>query len=48
MKKLSNQTIKKILGGRDVVKIDVDGDGDWDLKYVYGKHGEIRKIKART
>jgi|GEM_PF-7038943 len=36
-----------VLGGRDVVKTDVDGDGKWDIKEVYDKDGNIKRVVFR-
>lgn len=30
-----------IVGGRHVVKVDIDGDGRWDLKWVQRNNGTI-------
>ncbi|GET29921.1 bacteriocin [Prolixibacter sp. SD074] len=46
MKELNKNELKKIDGGRYVVKIDLDGDGSWDAKYIYHNDGTYT-IKLR-
>lgn len=42
-KNLTNTDMKEINGGkRHVLKLDRDGDGRWDIKYVWNRRG-IRK-----
>ncbi|MEL6538361.1 MAG: hypothetical protein AAFQ98_23270 [Bacteroidota bacterium] len=36
-----------LLGGRTVVKTDVDGDGKWDIKEVYDNDGNIKRVVFR-
>lgn len=43
---LSNERFKEIVGGRRVVKVDANGDGRWDIKWVYRNNGSVR-IKIR-
>ena len=46
--KLSNQEMRKILGGRRIVtRIDVDGDGRWDMKFVSNPETGRWKCKVR-
>ncbi|WP_439185315.1 hypothetical protein [Carboxylicivirga taeanensis] len=45
---LSMQQMQKVLGGRDVEKIDQNGDGKWDVKIVRNKNGTITKKKYRN
>lgn len=44
MKNLKKHTLvksdlSKVVGGREVRKIDVDGDGRWDIKYIKRNNG---------
>jgi len=45
MKELKESEIRKIYGGRDVEKVDLDGDGKWDIKAVQKKNRV--KVKYR-
>jgi len=35
MKTLNKEELNNINGGREVIKIDNDGDGRWDTKIIY-------------
>jgi len=38
---LSTEKLKNVKGGRIVTKIDIDGDGEWDIKEVVRNNGDI-------
>lgn len=46
-KNLTNTDMKEINGGRLKVKQDTDGDGRWDIKFVYNNDGLLIKAKYR-
>jgi len=43
---LSKEELTRIEGGREVYRLDLDGDGTWDLKIVVRNNGEV-KCKSR-
>lgn len=43
---LKKSELSAITGGRRVERIDVNGDGEWDIKIVYRNNGTV-KIKSR-
>jgi len=45
MKTLDNKELKSINGGREVVKIDLDGDGRWDKKIIYYANRTVTKYR---
>lgn len=45
MKELNKKAQQNILGGRDVQKIDTDGDGEWDIKVISKKNRTIIKFR---
>jgi len=45
-KVLNNTELSSVTGGRRVERIDVNGDGRWDVKIVYRNNGTV-KIKSR-
>ena len=42
---LNETELQSVLGGRDRIKVDVDGDGVYDVMYVYKNNGELVRIK---
>lgn len=52
MKKIENLKLKELSqikgGKRTVSKIDVDGDGKWDIKFVTNSRTGKTKYKARV
>ena len=41
---LKREEMRVVNGGRKVRKIDLDGDGKWDVKLVYNNDGSLRRI----
>lgn len=44
---LSKEQMKEVTGGRRVEKHDIDGDGKWDIKIVYDKYDNVKRIVYR-
>ena len=38
---LSENQAQKVVGGRSVEKLDIDGDGKWDIKIIDKKNKTI-------
>lgn len=40
MQEINENELRKVDGGRLVIKVDTDGDGRWDDKYVWTNTGK--------